>query len=130
MVDRREFLHAGMLGLATLALPPMAAAASGNRGGTAAFGWQGERFLLQGEPFVIRGGEMHLSRVPRAHWRARLRMLKAMGLNTVGTFLPQVMSGLDGKEVVTEVFGALGFKGAERFFPNLGGQENPVVLVI
>lgn len=51
----------------------------------------------------------------------------AMGLNTVGTFLPQVMSGLDGKEVVTEVFGALGFKGAERFFPNLGGQENPEV---
>ena len=87
MVDRREFLHAGMLGLATLALPPMAAAASGNRGGTAAFGWQGERFLLQGEPFVIRGGEMHLSRVPRAHWRARLRMLKAMSLNTVGTYL-------------------------------------------
>lgn len=58
--------------------------------------------------------------------QARIEKL-AMGLNTVGTFLPQVMTGLDGKEVVTEVFGALGFKGAERFFPNLGGQENPEV---
>lgn len=51
------------------------------------FGWKGERFLLDGKPFVIRGGEMHFSRVPREHWRERLRMLKAMGLNTVGTYL-------------------------------------------
>ena len=54
---------------------------------THAFGWQGRDFLLDGKPFVIRGGEMHFSRVPREHWRERLRMLKAMGLNTVGTYL-------------------------------------------
>lgn len=51
------------------------------------FGWKGEDFLLDGKPFVIRGGEMHFSRIPREHWRERLRMLKAMGLNTVGTYL-------------------------------------------
>lgn len=51
------------------------------------FGWKDENFLLDGKPFVIRGGEMHFSRIPREHWRARLRMLKAMGLNTVGTYL-------------------------------------------
>ncbi len=51
------------------------------------FGWKGEDFLLDGKPFVIRGGEMHFSRIPRAHWRSRLRMMKAMGLNTVGTYL-------------------------------------------
>jgi len=51
------------------------------------FGWKGEDFLLDGKPFVIRGGEMHFSRIPREHWRDRLRMLKAMGLNTVGTYL-------------------------------------------
>ena len=51
------------------------------------FGWKGEHFLLDGKPFVIRGGEMHFSRIPRGHWRDRLRMLKAMGLNTVGTYL-------------------------------------------
>lgn len=54
---------------------------------THSFGWEGEHFLLDGKPFVIRGGEMHFSRVPRAHWRNRLRMMKAMGLNTVGTYL-------------------------------------------
>jgi beta-galactosidase len=54
---------------------------------THTFGWKGEHFLLDGKPFVIRGGEMHFSRIPRGHWRDRLRMLKAMGLNTVGTYL-------------------------------------------
>lgn len=54
---------------------------------THTFGWEGEDFLLDGKPFVIRGGEMHYSRTPRAHWRERLRMLKAMGLNTVGTYV-------------------------------------------
>lgn len=58
--------------------------------------------------------------------QARIEKL-AMGLNTVGTFLPQEMSKLDGKEVITEVFGALGFKGSERFFPKLGEEENPEV---
>ena len=85
MIDRRRFLGTGMLGIAALSLPPSVAASGGDpaRG----FGWRGEQFLLRGQPFTIRGGEMHLSRVPRAHWRARLRMLKAMGLNTVGTYL-------------------------------------------
>lgn len=54
---------------------------------THTFGWKGEDFLLDGKPFVIRGGEMHFSRVPRERWRDRLRMMKAMGLNTVGTYL-------------------------------------------
>lgn len=52
----------------------------------------------------------------------------SMGLSTIGTFMPQLMTDLDGKEVVTEVFGALGFKSAERFFPKLTEQqEDPQV---
>lgn len=59
--------------------------------------------------------------------QARIEKL-ALGLNTVGAFLPDVIQGLDRKEVVTEVFGALGYKGAERFFPKLGDQqEDPQV---
>jgi hypothetical protein len=46
-----------------------------------------------------------------------------MGLQTVGTFAPMVMQGLDAKEVITEVFGALGYKGAERFFPKISEQQ-------
>lgn len=32
-------------------------------------------------------GEMHYARVPREAWRQRMRMAKAMGLNTIGTYV-------------------------------------------
>ncbi len=44
-------------------------------------------FLLNGKPFVIRSGEMHAARIPRAYWQQRLEMLKAMGCNTVCCYL-------------------------------------------
>lgn len=44
-------------------------------------------FLLDGKHFQIISGEMHFARIPRAYWRARLRMAKAMGLNTVCTYV-------------------------------------------
>ena len=47
----------------------------------------GDHFLLDGKPFQIRSGEMHYSRVPRPYWRDRLRKMKAMGLNTVATYM-------------------------------------------
>ncbi len=51
------------------------------------FGWKGEHFLLDGKPFQIISGEMHYARVPRAYWRDRLRKIRAMGLNTVCTYM-------------------------------------------
>ena len=44
-------------------------------------------FLLNGKPYVIRCGEMHYARMPKAYWRQRLKMAKAMGLNTVCAYL-------------------------------------------
>lgn len=44
-------------------------------------------FLLNGKPYVIRCGEMHFARIPREYWRQRLKMAKAMGLNTVCAYL-------------------------------------------
>ena len=35
----------------------------------------------------IISGEMHYARVPRADWRNRLRMARAMGLNTISTYV-------------------------------------------
>ena len=32
-------------------------------------------------------GEMHYPRVPREAWRQRMKMAKAMGLNTIGTYV-------------------------------------------
>lgn len=44
-------------------------------------------FLLDGKPFQIISGEMHYPRVPREAWRQRMQMAKAMGLNTIGTYI-------------------------------------------
>ena len=44
-------------------------------------------FLLDGRPFQMISGEMHYTRVPREAWRERMRMAKAMGLNTIGTYV-------------------------------------------
>jgi beta-galactosidase len=44
-------------------------------------------FLLDGKAFQMISGEMHYPRVPREAWRARMKMAKAMGLNTIGTYV-------------------------------------------
>ncbi|MGF2411046.1 glycoside hydrolase family 35 protein [Ferruginibacter sp.] len=44
-------------------------------------------FLLNGKPFLMISGEMHYPRVPREAWRQRMKMAKAMGLNTIGTYV-------------------------------------------
>lgn len=46
-----------------------------------------EDFRLDGRPFVIKCGEMHFSRIPPEYWQHRLRMCRAMGLNTVCAYL-------------------------------------------
>ena len=51
------------------------------------FTTQGENFLLDGKPFIIRSGEMHYPRVPREYWRDRFKKAKAMGLNTITTYI-------------------------------------------
>ena len=53
----------------------------------------------------------------------------SMGLSTVATFSPTSLQKVDEKEIITEVFGALGYKGAERFFPGLEEeQQSPEVM--
>lgn len=47
----------------------------------------GDKFTLGGEPFQIRSGEIHYPRVPAAEWRDRVRMARAMGLNTISTYV-------------------------------------------
>lgn len=47
----------------------------------------GDSFLLDGRPFQIRCGEIHAARIPKEYWRQRLKMCKAMGLNTICAYL-------------------------------------------
>ncbi|HEY5406137.1 MAG TPA: glycoside hydrolase family 35 protein [Ginsengibacter sp.] len=44
-------------------------------------------FFYDGQPIQIHSGEMHFARVPKEYWRQRLQMIKAMGLNTVATYV-------------------------------------------
>jgi beta-galactosidase len=44
-------------------------------------------FLLDGKPLQIISGEMHYARIPREYWRDRLHMARAMGLNTIATYV-------------------------------------------
>jgi beta-galactosidase len=44
-------------------------------------------FLLDGKSFQMISGELHYPRIPREAWRHRMRMAKAMGLNTIGTYV-------------------------------------------
>ncbi len=45
------------------------------------------QFEIDGKPFRIISGEMHYPRIPREYWRARLKMARAMGLNTITTYV-------------------------------------------
>ena len=51
------------------------------------FAIQNGQFLYDGKPTPIYSGEMHYERVPAQYWRHRLRMMKAMGLNAVATYV-------------------------------------------
>jgi len=51
------------------------------------FAFKGQEFMLDGKPFQIISGEMHPARVPKAYWRHRIQMIKAMGCNTVAAYI-------------------------------------------
>src|ERR1700742_1053795 len=51
------------------------------------FAMSDNSFMLDDKPFQMISGEIHYPRVPREAWRARMKMAKAMGLNTIGTYV-------------------------------------------
>ncbi len=44
-------------------------------------------FRYDGKAIKIYSGEMHYARIPHQYWKQRLKMIKAMGLNTVATYV-------------------------------------------
>ena len=44
-------------------------------------------FLLNGQPFVVKAAEVHYPRIPRQYWDHRLKMCKALGMNTVCIYI-------------------------------------------
>ena len=51
------------------------------------FAVSGNQFVFDGKPYQVISGEMHYPRVPRAYWRDRFRKARAMGLNTITTYV-------------------------------------------
>ncbi|MGH9476670.1 MAG: glycoside hydrolase family 35 protein [Terriglobales bacterium] len=78
---RRSFILAGAAAAAA-SLLPRALAQPRHR-----FEAGPNTFLLDGKPFVLRSGSMHYPRVPRPYWRDRMRRLRALGLNTLCTYV-------------------------------------------
>lgn len=68
----------------TIAVEPLRAESSQPKH---TFRVQGTHFLLDGKPFQIIAGSMHYTRIPRAYWRDRFRLARAMGLNTITTYV-------------------------------------------
>lgn len=40
-------------------------------------------FLLNGEPFVVKAAELHYPRIPKEYWDQRIKLCKALGMNTI-----------------------------------------------
>ena len=43
----------------------------------------GDRFVLDDKPFAVRAAELHYPRIPQEYWDHRIKMVKALGMNTV-----------------------------------------------
>ena len=78
----KKLLSSLLLALAMVASQP--AAAQGTKG---TFEAGNGTFLLNGQPFVVKAAEIHYPRIPRAYWEHRIKMCKALGMNTVCIYI-------------------------------------------
>lgn len=67
--------------LSLLASPAMAAKTAGT------FEAGKGTFLLNGKPFVVKAAEIHYPRIPRPYWEHRIKMCKALGMNTICIYI-------------------------------------------
>lgn len=75
----KTVLRISMLLFCVALLLPMAASA----GKTGTFTVGDKTFLLNGKPFIVKAAEVHYPRIPRAYWEQRIKMCKALGMNTL-----------------------------------------------
>ncbi|POR39776.1 Beta-galactosidase [Tolypocladium paradoxum] len=75
---------AGLAALVSVFAPLASANPMANKGN---FTYNDKHFLLNGEPFQIIGGQMDPQRIPKEYWRQRLQMARAMGLNTIFSYI-------------------------------------------
>ncbi len=44
-------------------------------------------FLVNGKPILIKAAELHYTRIPKPYWEHRIKMCKAMGMNTICIYI-------------------------------------------
>ncbi|WP_188795098.1 beta-galactosidase [Dyella nitratireducens] len=94
-MKRREFIRIALLSTLAMDRRILAADSEGAHGIATPipdgkphrFILQDHDFMLDGAHFQIRSGEMHPARIPKSHWQHRIRMAKAMGLNTIALYV-------------------------------------------
>ncbi|MED5020849.1 beta-galactosidase [Paenibacillus chibensis] len=87
------------------------------------FHYSGSSFILDDQPIQILSGALHYFRVVPEYWEDRLRKLKALGLNTVETYVPWNMH-----EPIKGQFNFEGIADLERFI-GLAGELGLHVIV-
>ena len=58
-------------------------APSGASAKTETFEVGNKTFLLNGKPFIVKAAEVHYPRIPPPYWEHRIKMCKALGMNTL-----------------------------------------------
>lgn len=77
---KSSFLRTLLL-VAIMAFASRTTCAADNGVGTFTAG--NKTFLLNGKPFVVKAAELHYPRIPRPYWEHRIRMCRALGMNTI-----------------------------------------------
>ena len=82
---RHTHLLLSLASLLALGNPAPAAAALPTAAETAdaSFAIGKGTFLLKGQPFTVKAAELHYPRIPRDYWEHRIKMCKALGMNTI-----------------------------------------------
>jgi beta-galactosidase len=80
-------MRSALLMAALLVGPAFSSARAQDASSQHTFAVASGQFQLDGKPYQILSGEMHYPRVPRAYWPDRFRKARAMGLNTITTYV-------------------------------------------
>ena len=80
MMNAKRLFQSLLLAVCMTAIPTHLQAAEGKPG---TFTVGNKTFLLNGEPFVVKAAEVHYPRIPRPYWEHRIKMCKALGMNTL-----------------------------------------------
>ncbi len=70
---------------ASHAASPIANHASATTANTFSIG--DKTFLLDGKPFIVKAAEIHYPRIPKQYWDQRIKMCKALGMNSICIYI-------------------------------------------